>query len=101
KSDVPFVRSGRPMLSRLQFEGHTPGIVPKDGGRFTIYGFDLFDGTPPQITLFDASRRKKIAELKAEPAGDKKLSLLYDNRRHLACTRRRNSSTGSEDNAEI
>ena len=72
KSGIPFVADDAPRVDYFQFENHTPGIIPKEGGRVAIRGFDLWedDQYPPEVVLFDEDRKTKILTIQPEKGND-------------------------------
>ena len=50
---VPLVSAGNARVDYLQFAGHDPEVVPIAGGRATVYGYQLYPGTAPTVTLWD------------------------------------------------
>jgi hypothetical protein len=67
---MPFVKQSSPLIYAFRFDGHSTNVVPKSGGRLTLRGFRLYEQAAPTITLWDASRKTKIADLAAERASD-------------------------------
>jgi hypothetical protein len=51
--NIPLVSAGNARVDYIQFVGHDPEVVPRDGGRATVFGYQLYPGTPPTVTLWD------------------------------------------------
>ncbi|HTK21532.1 MAG TPA: hypothetical protein VL442_18565 [Mucilaginibacter sp.] len=64
KSGIPFIDNTTPRIDYFQFDGHTPSVVPKNGGRISIVGFDLWhdEKYPPEVKLFNEARNKVILD---------------------------------------
>jgi hypothetical protein len=68
KRGVLFVKEGAPRVTHFEFADHSTAVVPPEGGRATITGFNLWSEKKdkPRIQLMDERRQSVIAELEAE-----------------------------------
>jgi hypothetical protein len=65
--NVPFVSAGNARVDYIQFAGHDPEVVPREGGRATVFGYQLYPGTSPTVTLWDEAGHS-LAALRPERA---------------------------------
>ena len=55
KSGLPFVKDSKAKLYYFKFAGHSPSIVPPEGGPMTLVGFRLWD-REPKLELCDEAK---------------------------------------------
>lgn len=72
KQGIPLIRSGKPRLFNYKFDGHITSVVPREGGRFTISGYMLWEtqNLIPTVELMDANRTVRIRTLLAQRGSD-------------------------------
>lgn len=72
KEGIFFARKDQPRLEFFQFTGHNHSIVPAEGGRVTVFGFDIWKNRelPPTIAIL-TEQGAQIATLTAEPGANK------------------------------
>lgn len=65
KSGIPVISDDAPRIDYFQFVGHTPGVVPKEGGQVVINGFDLWEDNqyPPDVRIFGEDRTTLIKSI--------------------------------------
>jgi hypothetical protein len=80
KEGFPFVKSGDPYLNTFRFDGKTSSnIIPPEGGRFTVTGFDLWKDKAPIVRLKSVDRQTVIGALDPQPAANTdSVSLVFD-----------------------
>ena len=72
KNGIPLISDDAPRVSYFQFDGHTPTVVPENGGRIRVVGFNLWrkSGVPPLVTLYNDSRATVLQEISPERSQD-------------------------------
>jgi hypothetical protein len=71
KRGVPLLKTGGPRLISFRFEDHlTNNVVPREGGRMTVNGFELWPDVPPKVEILDNSRQMILAQFTPEGASD-------------------------------
>lgn len=63
---VPLIKKGDPWLGSYKFEKlRTPNLVPREGGRFTISGYNLWtiESKPPLVKLINPDNEASVANL--------------------------------------
>jgi hypothetical protein len=68
KSGIPLVKDSKAQLYYFQFAGHSPSIVPPDGGPMTLVGFALWK-RQPRLELCDEAKHS-LTSLQASRSTD-------------------------------
>jgi len=72
KNGIPVISKDGPRLSYFQFDGHTPSVVPLEGGRIEIDGFNLWnnENLPPIVTIVNEGETKVILSIVPQRASN-------------------------------
>jgi hypothetical protein len=72
KNGIPLVSSDAPRLNYFQFEGHSPSIIPKSGGRIKIVGYLLWKNNkiPPIVAILNEERNVIVQNIIPERGPD-------------------------------
>jgi len=73
---IPLVKSAQPFLYTFMFDGHSPGIVPREGGRATVRGFSVWQGVDPLVDLVDENRHLLMHLSPSRAADSNSLSVV-------------------------
>ena len=58
-------------INYFQFEGHSPSLVPNNGGRIDIVGIKLWDSSiPPNVEILSENRNNILANIKPQRGQD-------------------------------
>ncbi len=62
KNGIPLISSDAPRVNYFQFDKHTPSIVPENGGRIKIVGFNLWTSSnlPPIVSIMNDGENKVL-----------------------------------------
>lgn len=81
---IPLIKHQSPFLYGFQFDGHSPGVIPREGGRATIKGFGLWNqGLTPTVRLVD-NNRAVLHQMAAQRGADDNVvsTLFWENLMH-------------------
>lgn len=62
KNGIPIIKKDAPRVNYFQFDGHTPALVPKSGGRVTVFGYYLWPSSSlaPSVALANEAETSLI-----------------------------------------